>query len=120
MKAIIEVIKIGFFAMSSNIRIKKKCENCQEEFVAKTIHTRYCSHTCNRKHYNEKKRKAKLKSAKNNNVQKTISFAKVDWISLQSKSYLTVKETAILLKMSTKTVYRLILLNLISFGLGSK
>lgn len=109
-----------FIGKSSNIRIKKKYENCQQEFVAKTIHTRYCSHTCNRKHYKDKKRKAKLKSAKNNNVQKTISFVKIDWISLQSKSYLTVKETAIILKMSTKIVYRLIQLNLISFGLGSK
>jgi hypothetical protein len=35
--------------MSSNIRITKVCEYCKNEFEAKTIATKYCSYTCNKK-----------------------------------------------------------------------
>lgn len=106
--------------MASNIRVKKECEFCKTEFVAKTIHTRYCSHTCNQKHYKELKKKEKLEKAKKGSGQKIIPNDSIYQEVLQSKSFLTVQDTAQLLKMSTKTVYRLInegQLNAVNFGL---
>ena len=50
--------------MQTNIRVKKKCEYCKEEFVAKTTKTRYCCHRCNQKGYklNLKTNKINIKS----------------------------------------------------------
>ena len=48
--------------MSSNIRVTKECEYCSQEFIAKTIQTQYCSHSCNNKAYKETKRKEKIES----------------------------------------------------------
>ena len=36
--------------MSSNIRITKICDYCSQEFIAKTIQTRYCFHSSIAKH----------------------------------------------------------------------
>lgn len=37
--------------MHSKIRLTKTCDNCGNEFTAKTTKTRYCSHRCNKQHY---------------------------------------------------------------------
>ena len=39
--------------MSSNIKIQKICEFCGQEFTARTLYTRYCSKSCNKKHYKQ-------------------------------------------------------------------
>lgn len=51
--------------MSSNIRVTKTYEYCSQEFIAKTIQTRYCSHSCNNKAYKEAKKKEKIDSIVN-------------------------------------------------------
>lgn len=51
--------------MSSNIRIAKVCEYRKQEFIAKTIQTRYCSHSYNNKAYKESKRNEKIDVATN-------------------------------------------------------
>lgn len=48
--------------MSSTIRVTRICQYCNQEFTAQTILTRYCSHTCNRKDYKQRKRQEKLES----------------------------------------------------------
>ncbi|MFI5185091.1 MAG: hypothetical protein ACHQF0_00035 [Chitinophagales bacterium] len=48
--------------MSSNLRVTKICEYCSQEFIAKTIQSKYCSHSCNNKTYKEAKRKEKVES----------------------------------------------------------
>lgn len=91
--------------MSSNIRIKSKCDYCGDEFIAKTTKTRYCSHNCNRKAY-----KAKQRIEKINKASQVIETKKEssDIEIVQLKDFLTVKDASLLLGCSTKTVYRLI------------
>ena len=48
--------------MSSNIEIKKKCNWCGNEFVARKTTTEYCSHRCSNLAYKAKKRKEKVKT----------------------------------------------------------
>ncbi|WP_251040524.1 helix-turn-helix domain-containing protein [Chryseobacterium sp. ISL-6] len=84
--------------------IKRICQHCGEEFVAKTTVTKYCSHPCNRLAY---KQKLKSDQIQFNNlmVQKVKGEPKVD---VDKKNYLTVKEAAELLESSPRTVYSMI------------
>ena len=50
--------------MSTNIRVKRKCEYCKKEFTAKTIRTRYCSHQCNSRAYKKIKATEKIEGVK--------------------------------------------------------
>jgi len=49
--------------MSSNLRIKRVCENCGNVFIAKTTVTKYCSDECAKKHYKWRKRQAKVEKS---------------------------------------------------------
>lgn len=89
--------------MSSNLSIKKRCEYCKNEFIAKTIKTRYCSLDCNRKHY-----KILAKQKKIAVVEKAIKFKVNDITEINKKDFLTVKEAAFILSMSLRTLYRLV------------
>lgn len=86
--------------MSSNIRIKKRCEFCKEVFIAKTTKTRYCSLICNKKDYKKKDREKKIAAVPDPEIN--------DIININNKDFLTVKETAEILNMSKRTVYRLL------------
>ena len=90
--------------MSSNIVVKRSCDFCKKLFEAKTTKTRYCSHLCNQRDYK--------KNLKLNKIEKTNTETKLNVlgsiIDINSKDFLTVKEAAVLLNMSSKTVYRLI------------
>ena len=90
--------------MSSNILIKKICEYCNQEFDAQTTKTRYCSHTCNSRGY-----KLKLKERKilESNEAKLLMMSKIKE-PVKDMDFLTVKEASLLLKISIKTLYRLI------------
>ncbi|WP_366935857.1 helix-turn-helix domain-containing protein [uncultured Chryseobacterium sp.] len=90
--------------MSSNIRIEKFCQYCGIKFIAKTIATRYCSHTCNRKAYKLEQRNTKIDYARY--AVRNITDLKHQ--SIGTPVYLTVKETSAILKCSTKMVYFLI------------
>ncbi|WP_320815632.1 helix-turn-helix domain-containing protein [Flavobacterium sp.] len=89
--------------MSSNIRVKKKCEYCESVFVAKTTRTRYCTPICNKKDYKKKAREKKIGAVSNPEIIKKTSV-----IDINQKDFLTVKETAKILNMSIRTVYRLL------------
>lgn len=90
--------------MSSNIFITKICENCNKPFTARTTKTKFCSQTCASKAFKIRQRQIK--------VQKTNdeTFLKINKIKepIKDKEFLSVKEAAILLNMSSKTIYRLI------------
>jgi hypothetical protein len=84
--------------MSSNMRLNKVCQHCQQEFVAKTMLTRYCSHVCNRKAYKQAKREEKLKSAINDiSAQRITPPAAISLHILEDKPLLNLKEAAQLL-----------------------
>ncbi len=87
--------------MSSNIEIQRICEYCNNEFTARTTSTKYCSHKCNQRHY-----KAKVKQAKIENSNKvTLKKSLFPLEQLKAKEFLTVKDVAILLNCSVRTVY---------------
>lgn len=97
--------------MSSNIRVTKVCGFCNQEFIAKTILTRYCSHSCNNKAYKEAKRKEKIESVANprNPTIPTIlklNNADPDYSVLGKKEFLTIAETCQLLNISSVTLRR--------------
>jgi len=98
--------KGSYSHMSSNIKITRVCEYCGIEFTAKTTITRYCSHTCNRKHYKQKKREARITKAMSK-TYKSVTNEISDIEELTKKEFLSVKETCILIGISERTLYRM-------------
>ena len=95
--------------MSSNIQIIKTCSYCGSDFTAQTLHTRYCSHTCNRRHYKQIKRAEKLQLHNQTKLYEARrNINKPDYDLIQCKQFLSIKETACLLGASTRTIQRLI------------
>ncbi|MFH7010820.1 helix-turn-helix domain-containing protein [Flavobacterium sp. FlaQc-52] len=90
--------------MSSNISVYRICGFCSSEFLAKKTTTKYCSLRCASKDY---KRRLKNQKIESSNLQ-TIKIKNQPLIELKDKEFLTVKQLALLLGFSVKTVYRLI------------
>jgi len=90
--------------MSSNIRIQRICQHCNNEFTARTTVTKYCSHKCASRAYKDRTRKKKVE--KSNAETKKIITQPVE--VAKAKEFLTVKDVSILLGCSTRTAYRLI------------
>ena len=93
--------------MSTNISITKKCIFCGKEYTAKTLTTRYCSHTCNRKHYKLLKREEKLNAYKES-FEKKNPEPSIITLAVQQKDFLSIEETASLLGASRRTIQRMI------------
>jgi excisionase family DNA binding protein len=107
--------------MSSNIKIPKFCQYCGQAFVAQTTTTRYCSKTCNSRHYKQLKREEKVRASlkeqintvTNTNVQdlqslQNLPFKTGNFINLRDKEFLSVQEAAILVGASRWTIQRMI------------
>ena len=90
--------------MSSNIQVQRICQHCGVEFVAKTTHTRFCSHTCNSRAYKAQLRQQKVEVS-NSETRKVKNKPMED---LKAKEFLTVQDVAKLLNLSTRTTYRMI------------
>lgn len=93
--------------MSSNIEIQKTCTFCGNVFTARTLNTRYCSHTCNQKHYKQQKREEKMQHAPAPQ-HKISQEAGIDYTALQQKLFLSLDEAATMLGASRRTIQRLI------------
>lgn len=92
--------------MSTNITVQKVCEFCGQKFTAKTLFTRYCSKQCNSRHY---KQLAKEEKAKVLNAQLTATVtAPLETIVSTTHDYFEVDEAAQLMRVSIRTLYRLI------------
>ena len=107
--------------MSSNIKIPKFCQYCGQAFVAQTTTTRYCSKTCNSRHYKQLKREEKVRASlkeqintvTNTNVQDLQSLQNLpiktgNFINIRDKEFLSVQEAAILVGASRWTIQRMI------------
>lgn len=106
--------------MSSNIEISKHCLYCGKEFTAKTLATRYCSHTCNSRHYKQLKREEKLNSFNTSQAKPEQPAPSFD-VQLQQKEFLSIEETAKLIGASRRTIFRLIASNKLKAGkVGSR
>ena len=105
--------------MSSNIRIKKKCQLCNSDFVAKTTVTKYCGDNCAKLAYKARKRAEKINKSKSSSVKS--QSKKTELSDIQQKDYLTVKEASLLLGCSSKTIYRMVTKNTIqAINLGER
>jgi excisionase family DNA binding protein len=94
--------------MSTNIRVKRKCEYCKKEFTAKTIRTRYCSHQCNSRSYKKIKATEKIEGVKRAlQVDTAGKLASIfDYSTVQNKELLTIKETCAFLNITGVTLRR--------------
>lgn len=104
--------------MSSNINILKKCDYCGIEFNAKTLYTRYCSHSCNRLHYKKTKREEKIKSVQTSQ-SKADNSTQSHNLLIQEKEFLSIAEASQLIGTSRRTIQRLIskgLIKIAKFG----
>jgi excisionase family DNA binding protein len=98
--------------MSSNIRILKACEYCNNEYIAKTTVSRTCSDNCAKRLYKLKQRTTKIEQVilKEEVKKRPKSFLdETELRALQAKEYLTLKEAAILLNISQLTLRRKVL-----------
>lgn len=87
--------------MSSNIRIQRICQFCNNEFTAKTTVTKYCGDNCAKRAYKERKKQENIKASN----KKTKEMVMLPIEQLKSKEFLTVKEVAKLLNCSVRSVY---------------
>lgn len=86
--------------MSTNITVERICELCGKKFIARTTVTKYCSLNCNRRHYKQKQRNAKI-SKSNEETLKVKTHA----VSEQPVEFLTVRQAARLLHCSERLLY---------------
>ena len=91
--------------MSGNIRIPKICIECNNAFIAQKTFTQFCSKKCTSKAYKRKKRNEKVDADPNQIVKEAMG---VDMALIQSKEYLSIKETCFLLGISRMSLYRYI------------
>lgn len=105
--------------MSSNIKIPKFCQYCGQAFVAQTTTTRYCSKTCNSRHYKQKKREEKVQAALQQEMNTPSQMEQVqtlqtlpikigNHVNLRDKEFLSVQEAADLVGASRWTIQRMI------------
>lgn len=105
--------------MSSNIKIPKFCQYCGQAFVAQTTTTRYCSKTCNSRHYKKKKREEKVQAALQQEMNtpsqmeqmqtlQTLPIKVGNHVNLREKEFLSVQEAADLVGASRWTIQRMI------------
>lgn len=94
--------------MSSNIRLTKTCEYCNQQFEARTITTKYCSHQCNSRAYKRDARNKKLKIAIVKEVVKPKATIKsnINYSHIETKELLTINEACALLSITHVTLRR--------------
>lgn len=90
--------------MSSNIRVKRICLHCNQEFTAKTTVTQYCSDPCSKRAYKKRLKEKKIEKSD----KETMSLLTRPYDTLSSKEFLSVVETATLTGVSRRTIERLI------------
>ena len=87
--------------MSSNIKVQRVCQYCNNEFTARTTVTKYCSDECSKKAYKARKRAEKIERSNT----ETIQIKKQPIEILKAKEFLTVREVAQLLNCSVRSAY---------------
>lgn len=90
--------------MSSNIKVKRICQQCGIEFTALTTATAYCTKLCNNRAYKAKLRAGKIEVS--NSETKQIKNKPIE--ELKAKEFLSVRDVAKLIGCSRQTIYTLI------------
>ncbi len=91
--------------MSVNIRIPKICIECNNAFIDQKTFTQFCSKKCTSISYKRKKRNEKISNDPNQVVKGATGL---EMALIQSKEYLSIKETCLLLGISRMSLYRYI------------
>lgn len=91
--------------MNVNLTIPKICIECNNAFNAQKASTKFCSKKCTSKAYKRKKRNEKV-DTNMNQLRKEENA--VDMALIQTKEYLSIKETCLLLGISRMSLYRYI------------
>ena len=102
----------------SNIRIKKICEWCGQEFVAQKVTTKYCSHRCANLAYKQAIRAKRIQQE-----EQRIQIVKSEkpLIDIKDKEYLSIAQAATLLGLSLQAVYKMIYTgHLVAYKLSSR
>lgn len=86
--------------MSSKFEVTRICECCKKKFTAHTTTTRYCSRKCNTKAYKDSVRSLRVEIT---NIEAKQKPNPIDQIKL--KEFLSVRDVAVLLNCSIRTVY---------------
>lgn len=89
--------------MSTNIRIARICQHCGREFEARTTVTKTCSDACAKKAYKARQRAAKIQVS--NEQTQQVKLKPID--ELKAQEFLTVNESAQLMRISRRSLYRL-------------
>ena len=90
--------------MRTKIRVQRICQQCGNEFTAKTTVTQYCGDVCAKRGYKARLRQAKIEQS--NTETQTIRNKPL--AELQEKEFLSIAETCALLGLSRRTAFRLI------------
>lgn len=90
--------------MSSNIRVKRICEQCGNEFEARTTVTKTCSDNCAKRAYKARQRAAKV-TVSNEQTQRIIAKPIED---IRAKENLNIADASKLLGVSRWTIWRAI------------
>lgn len=102
----------------SNIRIKKICEWCGQEFVAQKVTTKYCSHRCANLAYKQAIRAKRIQQE-----EQRIQIVKSEkpLIDIKDKEYLSIAQATTLLGLSLQAVYKMIYTGrLVAYKLSSR
>jgi len=87
--------------MSSNVKVQRICQHCGKEFTARTTVTQYCSDNCAKRAYKLKIMAAKVEVSN----KETLKIKTKPIEELKAKEFLTVRDVAILLNCSVRSVY---------------
>jgi len=87
--------------MSSNIQVQRICQQCGNEFTARTTVTRYCSHKCASNGHKQSIKALKVELS-NKETQRIRTQSNDE---LKAKEFLTVREVASLLSCSVRSAY---------------
>lgn len=90
--------------MSSNIRVKRICENCGNEFEARKTTSKTCSDNCAKKLYKAKQKTAKIEAAQ----KETLDIKAKPIQDLKAKEFLSIADTCKVLGISRRPIYRLL------------
>lgn len=95
--------------MSSNLRIKKVCEQCGKVFIAKKTTSRCCSDECAKKHYKWKQRQAKVEASDETTKEKLRNpIAPVTpSVTMVQQDLINIKTLSAATGLSRSTLFRL-------------
>jgi excisionase family DNA binding protein len=90
--------------MASSFTIIRICGHCAKEFTAQKTTTKYCSHKCGSRAYKVRTRNGKI--AESNKETEQIKAKPLN--TIKEQEFLNVSEVSQLIRLSKRTIYRLI------------